>query len=227
MSAQDLPVEGVGTDELETFLESDRSPPESMLLSDLDGFLTGIAIGPEMVMPSEWLPMVWGGEPPVFAGQREMQAVMGGIFSRYNEILRQVEDETFQPIFWAYSDGRVIAADWADGFLDAVSLRATAWEPLFGSEEHDGYLLFPILALCSDADGESVLDIDADAIDEMAAEAPDLIPLCVIDIAALWRDRREGGMAKRGVRSVHKASRNEPCPCGSGKKFKKCCGRAA
>ncbi|MEK9984096.1 MAG: SEC-C metal-binding domain-containing protein [Opitutae bacterium] len=24
-----------------------------------------------------------------------------------------------------------------------------------------------------------------------------------------------------------KVGRNEPCPCGSGKKFKKCCGRAA
>ena len=37
-----------------------------MLLSDLDGFLTGIAIGPEVVMPSEWLPQVWGGDEPVF-----------------------------------------------------------------------------------------------------------------------------------------------------------------
>lgn len=26
------------------------------------------------------------------------------------------------------------------------------------------------------------------------------------------------------VRSEHKTGRNDPCPCGSGKKFKKCCG---
>ncbi|MDB4305022.1 SEC-C metal-binding domain-containing protein [Akkermansiaceae bacterium] len=26
---------------------------------------------------------------------------------------------------------------------------------------------------------------------------------------------------------VVKAGRNEPCPCGSGKKFKQCCGRMA
>ena len=28
-------------------------------------------------------------------------------------------------------------------------------------------------------------------------------------------------------RDMPKVGRNEPCPCGSGKKFKKCCGRAA
>ncbi len=47
---------------LDRFLTSDRSPRESMMLSDLDGFLTGIAVGPELVLPSEWLPLVWGGE---------------------------------------------------------------------------------------------------------------------------------------------------------------------
>jgi uncharacterized protein YecA (UPF0149 family) len=27
------------------------------------------------------------------------------------------------------------------------------------------------------------------------------------------------------VREMPKVGRNDPCPCGSGKKFKKCCGR--
>jgi preprotein translocase subunit SecA len=30
----------------------------------------------------------------------------------------------------------------------------------------------------------------------------------------------------RPVRTGPKVGRNEPCPCGSGKKFKNCCGRA-
>ena len=30
-----------------------------------------------------------------------------------------------------------------------------------------------------------------------------------------------------GPRRVHKVGRNAPCPCGSGRKYKKCCGRAA
>ena len=40
-----VPVEGVALDALDAFL-SDQSPRDSMMLSDLDGFLTAIAIGP-------------------------------------------------------------------------------------------------------------------------------------------------------------------------------------
>ena len=43
---------------LDEFLMSDRAPENGMGLSDLDGFLTGIAVGPELILPSEWLPRV-------------------------------------------------------------------------------------------------------------------------------------------------------------------------
>ena len=33
------------------------------------------------------------------------------------------------------------------------------------------------------------------------------------------------GPAVRRVSGVQKVGRNDPCPCGSGKKHKKCCGR--
>jgi len=37
---------------------------------------------------------------------------------------------------------------------------------------------------------------------------------------------RSGAGAARPVRSAPKTGRNDPCPCGSGKKYKKCCLRA-
>ena len=61
-----VPVEGVALDALDAFLFSDQSPSDSMMLSDLDGFLTAIPIGPELIMPSKWLPMIWGDDEPVF-----------------------------------------------------------------------------------------------------------------------------------------------------------------
>jgi len=36
----------------------------------------------------------------------------------------------------------------------------------------------------------------------------------------------EGGEKPQPVRKQKKIGRNDPCPCGSGKKYKKCCGRA-
>jgi uncharacterized protein len=230
MSGLEVPVAGVGYDALEAFLESDRSPPDSMLLSDLDGFLTGIAIGPDLIMPSEWLPVVWGGEEPVFDDDRETQAVLGGIMSRYNEILRQVEDGTFEPILWATSDDTVIASDWAEGFALAIGLRPKAWDPLFKAKDH-ALALFPILALCGDENGESALGLDAETEEEIMEKAPAVLPEAVMEIAAFWRDRRAARSGSPGAdrtthaaRIVPKPGRNDPCPCGSGRKFKRCCG---
>ena len=38
---------------------------------------------------------------------------------------------------------------------------------------------------------------------------------------------KEGGMNKTVVNEGPKVGRNDPCPCGSGKKYKNCCGKNA
>ncbi len=216
---------------LDTFLMSDRAPPDSMLLSDLDGFLTGIAVGPELVMPSEWLPLIFGGELPEFADRDEAQAILDAIMGRYNEILRRIGDDMLDPVFWADRDGMLIAADWAEGFLQAIMLRVDAWGPLFKSKRN-GSLLFPILVLCGDENGESLLGIPPEDEDLLMEEAADHIPESVIAIAAYWRNKGpkqtsmplKAAMSARPVHPSAKFKRNDPCPCGSGKKFKRCCG---
>ena len=35
----------------------------------------------------------------------------------------------------------------------------------------------------------------------------------------------DGTIKKQPVKKADKPGRNDPCPCGSGKKYKKCCGR--
>ena len=95
----------------------------------------------------------------------------------------------FGPLFWETVDGTVVVADWAEGFMHAVALRADAWEPLMRSKRL-GRLLLPILALCGDEDGESVLGLDPDEEDRAMAEAVEILPACVIEIAAYWRKRR-------------------------------------
>ena len=158
------------------------------VLSDLDGFLTGIAIGPELVLPSEWLPLVWGGEAPEFADESEAKAVLGAIMGRYNEILRQIDHDTCDPIFWAARDSTLIAADWAEGFLQAIMLRMDAWDRLLKSKR-DGQLLIPILALCGDQNGELLLDLPPEEEDRVMEGAAELVPACVIAIAAYWREK--------------------------------------
>jgi hypothetical protein len=61
------------------------------------------------------------------------------------------DPNTFDPIFWEGPDGKVIAADWAAGFLDAVALRPKTWEPLI-MHDRAGIMMMPILLLNGDAE---------------------------------------------------------------------------
>ena len=174
-------------DTLDDYLMSDHAPDDSMGLSDLDGFLTGIVVGPELILPSEWLPVIWGGDEPVFQTEDEMRTVLGAILGRYDEIIRclHLNPDDFDPIFWEGPEGEVIASDWAGGFLDAVALRPMAWKPLM---EHDcaGILMAPLFLL----NGDMEIDDPADE-NELVAQASDMIPTCIAGIHEFWRNHRK------------------------------------
>jgi yecA family protein len=153
--ADPLPLSGpIDLDALDDYLLSDRAPEDCMGLSDLDGFLTGIVVGPELILPSEWLPVIWGGEEPVFQTEDEMRAVLGTIMGRYDEIVAclDTDPDDFDPILLEGPEGEVIASDWAGGFIDAVALRPTAWKPLIESDGA-GILMVPLFALNGDLGG--------------------------------------------------------------------------
>jgi uncharacterized protein len=189
-------------DALARYLDSDQSPDECMGLSDLDGFLTGVIVGPELIMPSEWLPVIWGDEAPEFESTAQAEAIISLIMSRYNEIVAgfNSDPERFEPIFWKRPSGEAIVMDWAAGFLDAIELRRTAWEPLF--KHHRAKLLLePLLILGDDGEHDDERDPD-DRWKEFYASRPDVIPNCVLGIYNFWKDHhdRQKPRPRRGTR---------------------------
>jgi uncharacterized protein len=213
----------VDLDLLDHFLMSDAAPDNGMGLSELDGFLTGILVGPDLIMPSEWLPHVWGGEEPVFESTEQAQEILGAIMGRYNEIAQSLDShpDDLAPIFWENAEKTVvIAGDWAEGFLEAIDMRREAWFPLVHDKKAK-VLLMPILALCGDEEGNALLPIDAETEAKIMAEAPEMIPVCVVAIRDFWRKRMSQSSP---IRNPPKVGRNESCPCGSGHKYKRCCG---
>src|ERR1022692_2728853 len=100
----------IDLEELSDYLDSDLSPDDCMGLSDLDGFLTAIVVGSELIMPSEWLPIVWGHEEPEFESAAHAEAIIGLIMGRYNEIAAGIiaDPENFEPIFWRWPTGGAI-----------------------------------------------------------------------------------------------------------------------
>ena len=183
----------VDLDALEEFLSSDDSPEECMDLSELDGFLAGLIVGPEAVPPSEWLPMIWDNEDPGFADETQANAILGAILGRYNEIADSLDAEPveYAPVFWQDFTGATIVEDWAIGFMQAVSMRQIAWAPVLGDDD-TAMLLIPIAAIAGLAmpDGtDDDLSLPDEVMDKLVEEAPDVLPSCVLGLRIFWRDR--------------------------------------
>jgi uncharacterized protein len=187
-------------DELDDYLSSEASPDDCMQLSDLDGFLTGIVVGPELIMPSELLPVIWGDESPGFKSDEAAELIIGTIMGRYNEIVASLaaDPPSLDPIFWRTKDDIVIAGDWAEGFMDAMSLRPIEWSEMLDDEEK-GLPLIPIFALVGDEEGGALLGHEIESEMQLRAETSDLIPSCVIEIDAFWKARRGSTPETKGT----------------------------
>ena len=64
--------------------------------------------------------MIWGDDDPVFADEAQMQPVLGGILSRYNQIRHEIMNGTFEPIL---SNDAELSPNFGDGLKD----QAAAW----------------------------------------------------------------------------------------------------
>ena len=218
--------ESVNWDAIRSFLFSSRAPETSMGLSDLDGFLTAMAIGPVTILPSDWLPVVWGGEDSIFDDLDEASNVSALIVTRVTDIVASLR---FRPEDWApavgESDGGgVIVADWAAGFLDAIELRPEAWFPLFEDREAS-VLMLPILLAGGGRDVGEELGIGPSEQGEWLRWADQHIPMAVQAIDAFWKQRRTPEPAARsGRRRPRRLRRRDSYPGGSGQDHKRCYG---
>jgi len=229
----DQPLSKRELDELGDFLASEAAGEDCMDVSMLHGFLTAVAIGPRVVLPSEWLPVVWGNpEGPEFVSRREALRIFDLILRMYNEILRTLQErpDRFLPVIFAEKteEGKTewLAEPWCTGFIEGMYLRKKDWEPLFLDEE-SVVVLSPILAFVNRRAMEELLSMPKEpkpTREDLVA----MIPLAVIGLHSYWLERRKPlgpGMPLDMTPAAARArvGRNDPCPCGSGKKYKKCC----
>jgi uncharacterized protein len=223
----DQPLSDKEFNELDKFLLSDRTGDECMTMDALHGYLTALAIGPEQVPLAEWLPRIWGPEPedaPAFKSDAEFKRITGLIARFMNEIALTLEvaPKEFEPLFCEHQwQGRTVldAEAWAWGFWEGMQLREQAWEAAW----HSGIapLLRPIYLLGAEEIEEEEMKLvdDPGKCHRLALEVEAAIP----QIHRFWLPHRKSALAT--VRhETPEPGRNDPCPCGSGRKFKNCCG---
>lgn len=205
---------------------------ETMMLSELDGFLAGLVVCPELVKPSEWLPMVFGRDDEdvaAFENDSTMQDAIRLVFKHRDGIAIALAhgDGRYGPIFDVdtRNDDDVLWEFWMAGFQRAMALRPEAWTAIADDKDDEdaSFAMAGMITLAAMADPDmDTTEIAAEA-EELTAAAPDLIAEFVETLNG-WRMRNTTDRPPQQPAAVIKVGRNEPCPCGSGKKFKKCCG---
>lgn len=109
----------------------------------------------------------------------------------------------------------LIVDEWCHGYMRGVALDAFAWR---ASEADIEELLRPI-RLRGTVEGWGRIDT-MNAADQ--AREQNAIAQSVRALHKYWLDRRALQSAP-SRRASPKVGRNDPCPCGSGRKYKHCC----
>lgn len=232
------PMADAEFEELERqLMRIEGSQAEWITLSSVDGFLAAIACSPATIPAEEWVGHVIG-NPPEFDSTADAKVAARLMVRRWNEIVASCRSEPveFYPILQLDTDDTPLGEIWAEGFAEGIRLRPSSWSPLC---EHSACaaMLLPIMAL---ADPDVFLSIEPRkkkrALERirMTDALLDVVPA----LLAASRILRETGSldsvprldklaAQAGeLATTANVGRNDPCPCGSGKKFKRCCGGA-
>jgi uncharacterized protein len=222
----------------------------------VDGYLTALAASRRAIDASEWLPAMFGDAfDRAFADPADVAQALAALNGRWQVLVSQLdpqslldepEDMRLSPLMLSFdeearaelvNEGHMTAEEsvdllntgalWAEGFMEAVATFAQDW-PEPDLETDDGRwcedCLCRVTALMLPQD---------ELVEHCAVQYPgetlerdqlvDEACYAVQDLRVYWL---EHGVKPETRRVEVKTGRNDVCPCGSGKKFKKCHGAA-
>ncbi|MDD4929814.1 MAG: UPF0149 family protein [Gallionella sp.] len=216
-------------DELGSFLMSEATSDETMMPDCLDGFMTALITAPVMATPGVWLPHIWGqADVPAFNSEVQLERITALIMRHFNSIISRLQEnpDACEPVFDSavypdspreYIDGEM----WAYGYMKGINLQRQDWQKFFDDQE-GAELLRPVYLL-----GSEDLTPEEEALIETPGQREELsrqIPASIAALYRYWQPYRPLVPVGSFQREQAKIGRNEKCPCGSGRKFKKCCG---
>lgn len=202
----------------------------SMTVEMLDGFFAALIISPDLVLPSTYMPHVLGEEDHEFADIEEAKDFYGLITRHWNTVTRSLHlDQPYDLVIVGPDDGDSYGNDWAAGFIQGMRLGGAAWDDLLDDDDYGG-IFIPIFALAHEHDPDPELrpgPIGEDQRDLMLAT----IASSLHHVYKYFTKHRQqasipSSAGQMPVRhSCKKVGRNKPCPCGSLRKYKQCCGK--
>ena len=241
-------------DELDAILDALRQrDDETPQWEFCEGFLAALVCCRRAIAPQEWLPVLLGGEAgEAFADAAQRQRFMDLWQRRWDEVRAALdapvesldEEQAYAPEVMdvrgaiaglpeaerAELEGELLPAFaqvWALGFMFAVENWPEEWAPPRDREAAKWLdaSLEAVVALTEDDEDEPTLSALSEdgppSVSEARLNAYADALWAVYDLREIWRGI---GPRVETVRKAPEPGRNDPCPCGSGKKYKKCHG---
>lgn len=197
-----LPLEEYEYNELDGFLLSLEHDEAVRNLSEFDGFVTALVSGPELIVPSEWLPVVWGGaeNAPRLDSPEEFGQMFELMVRHLNTTaVTLIENPgAYEPCFMeSVVRGKtwIVVEDWCIGYMKGVMMCEKSW----GKNGADLVELLSPIPLFSSNDGWDLLDQLSDRHFEYLQNE---IAPTVRAVHAYWLERR-GEFAPPAEYSIH------------------------
>lgn len=200
---------------------------------EVHGFLCAIISGPRVIPTQSWLSFILG-ENPKLTSMSEVQEFISLVMRLNNQIADSLlQDIEFiplvdcQPISLFSAEAFNVEQeshlqDWCEGYMCGIDLDVEAW--MNPTNSNIALMLLPFVTLSRDS--ASLPEIGTifeekptpAELEEHRKLMISLLPKHIIGVYDFWRNEKAPDQV-----STSKINRNDPCPCGSGKKFKKCC----
>lgn len=210
-------------DELNTLILDYANEDDSSLssLSELDGFLTAILSSPRLIQPSEWIPRLWNYQEPQWENQSAIDRYFNLVFHYYNELISRLNAGKGY-YFAQFEIGTIddkdylITGGWLQGYIFGLELAELVNVPRDIQIELEliKYYYHKENFLSDD----EIENYQCPTVEEVQEKAQK-IENAVLTIYQYVKDNLYTFELPR----QKKIGVNSPCPCGSGKKYKKCC----
>ena len=202
-------------------LDAKSEAHNTMRCDEVQGFMMALLSGPDALNPTNWLPEILGEESLFDAKERtEIERLVMAMAAD----MRMKLDEKILPDLWFYEDeaGNPDFYTWCNAYLYALDIVPTDWFEAVDQEEFED-LFYPIMALGGIYDDEENGEVISHLNEKELTQLESDLPHVLLDIYWYWQAIINKPQTVR--REGEKVGRNDPCPCGSGKKYKACCGK--
>jgi len=181
------------------------------------GLFAALASVPGIVLPHAWLTMVMGQEP--LGSKRNIESLVALVMRLHNDTVAQLErgDRAVCP---AATDVEGVS-EWCWGYTQGLELDDSDYGNESGADL-DSQEVIDVLA--GRVPASEAMPQGADESSWLAEQRAGLFDHVLL-LHRAWADARVAAIPRPPApeASAPVVGRNDPCPCGSGKKYKKCC----